>query len=92
LVDKISPCNLVDKISPSTLSACTLARIHVYSAGNWAGSGQPGPSPLSFVPNGFRLAKPKRFLGRAVPARSVKTVVQLKGKCALGPFLSILVI
>jgi hypothetical protein len=48
----------------------------VGSAGNWAGPGQPGPSPLCFVLNGFEPAKPKIFLARAVPARSVKTVAQ----------------
>jgi hypothetical protein len=42
------------------------------SAGNWVGAGQLGPSPSCFVPNGFGSAKPKRFLGRAVPDRSVK--------------------
>jgi hypothetical protein len=46
------------------------------SAGNWAGPDQPGLSSSCFVPNGFRPVKPKNFLGRAVPARSVKTVVQ----------------
>jgi hypothetical protein len=46
------------------------------SAGNWAGPGQPGSSPSRFVPNGFGPEKPKHFLGRAVPARSVKTVAQ----------------
>jgi hypothetical protein len=46
------------------------------SAGNWAGPDQPGSSPLCFVPNGFGPEKPKQFLGRAVPARSVKTVAQ----------------
>jgi hypothetical protein len=48
----------------------------VTSAGNWAGPDQPGPSPSCFVPNGFGPAKPKRFFGRAVPAQSIKTVVQ----------------
>jgi hypothetical protein len=38
--------------------------------------GQPGLSPLCFVSNGFGPTKLKRFLGRVVPARSVKTVVQ----------------
>jgi hypothetical protein len=47
-----------------------------YSAENWAVPGRPGPSPSCFVPNGFGLRKPKQFLGRAVPARSVKTVAQ----------------
>jgi hypothetical protein len=52
------------------------------SAGNWAGPGQPGPSPSCFVPNGFGPGKPKHFLGRAVPARSVKTFV---GPCRPKP-------
>jgi hypothetical protein len=46
------------------------------SAGNWVGPGQPDPSPSCFVPNGFGPAKPKIFLGRVVPARSVKIVTQ----------------
>jgi hypothetical protein len=50
------------------------------SAGNWVGPGQPGPSPSCFVPNGFGPGKLKYFLGRAVPARSVKTVAQLSPK------------
>jgi hypothetical protein len=48
----------------------------VRSAGNWAGPGQSGPSPSCFVSNGFGQTKPKIFLGRVVPARSVKTVAQ----------------
>jgi hypothetical protein len=43
------------------------------------GSGRAGParsSPSCFVPNGFRPGKPKQFLGRAVPTRSVKIVAQ----------------
>jgi hypothetical protein len=50
--------------------------IPIGSAGNWAGPGQPDSSPSYFVPNEFGPAKPKWFLGRAVPARSIKTVVQ----------------
>jgi hypothetical protein len=46
------------------------------SAGNWVGPGQPSLSPSCFVPNGFGPGKTKQFLGRAVPARSVKTVAQ----------------
>jgi hypothetical protein len=53
----------------------------------------PGRSPSCFVPNGFEPTKPKRFLGRAVPARSIKTVAQpgpqprraLFGPCRLKP-------
>jgi hypothetical protein len=46
------------------------------SAGNRAGPGQPSSSPSCFVPNRFGPIKPKRFLSRAVLARSVKTVAQ----------------
>jgi hypothetical protein len=45
-------------------------------AGNWAGPGQPGPSPSCFVPNRFGPVKLKKLLGRVVSGRSVKTVVQ----------------
>jgi shikimate O-hydroxycinnamoyltransferase len=57
-------------------SATGDVRVLVTSAGNWAVPGRPGPSPSCFVPNGFGPRKPKQFLGRAVPARSVKTVAQ----------------
>jgi hypothetical protein len=40
------------------------------------GPSQPGPSPSCFGPNEFGPGKPKQFLGRDVPARSVKTVAQ----------------
>jgi hypothetical protein len=53
-----------------------LVAVELTSAGNWAGLGQPGPSPSCFVPNGLGLGKPKKILGRAVLARSIKTVVQ----------------
>jgi hypothetical protein len=40
------------------------------------GSGRPGPSLSCFVPNGLGPGKPKKLLGRAVLAQSVKTVAQ----------------
>jgi hypothetical protein len=46
------------------------------SAVNWAGLGQSSACSSCFVPNEFEQTKLKRFLGRVVPARSVKTVVQ----------------
>jgi hypothetical protein len=63
------------------------------SAGNWAGSGQPGLKPSCFVLNGFRSGKLKHFLDCVIPARSVKTVVQpgpklrraFVGPCRLKP-------
>jgi hypothetical protein len=79
------PCPHAPSLSPCSLSFSMFTVTHEHlparhgeqlSAGNWAGPGQPGPSPSCFVPNGFGSAKPKRFLGRAVLARSVKTVVQ----------------
>jgi hypothetical protein len=36
--------------------------VHAYSAGNWAGPGQPVPSPSCFMPNGFGPGKAKQFL------------------------------
>jgi hypothetical protein len=40
------------------------------------GIGPGRASPSCFVLNGFGPGKPKQFLDRAVPARSVKTVAQ----------------
>jgi hypothetical protein len=75
-----SPPVAVAESTDSCMSCFLPSAVVAPSAGNWAVSGRPGPSLSYFVPNGFGPRKPKQFLGRAVPVRSVKTVAQLGPK------------
>jgi hypothetical protein len=70
-----STCAYVDRSSVSVFVVTTIS-CSCSSAENWAKPGQLGPSPSCFVSNGFGPGKPKQFLGRAMPSRSVKTVVR----------------
>jgi hypothetical protein len=55
-----------------TSALADVSGLAMHSAGNWAGPGQLGPSPLCFVPNKFGPKKTKNFW--AVPVQSRKIV------------------